>query len=120
MDVHVHKKREVDRKTSTAHCSPSDTMSKRHRATLSFAEKHAVLLKCQSLGVQGGRKRIREVQSWARTTFKLRKEPLYRTVMSIVKNETVFIECMNLDGYLRKKVWSNRSNAVTVIYRLPP
>ena len=31
--------------------------------TLSFAEKHAILLKCKYTGVQGGRKRIEETKS---------------------------------------------------------
>ena len=44
-------------------------MGKSHSATLSFAEKHAIFLKFHSLGIQIGRKNIREVQSRAQTKF---------------------------------------------------
>ena len=51
------------------------------------------------------------VQSWTLRTFKPRKEPSYRTVIEILKNEVVVTDFMNSEGYLRKKVRRNRSNA---------
>ena len=96
----------------TAHDTISDTMCKSTRVALSFPEKHAILLKCKSMGVQKGRKPISEIQSWAQSTFKLRKKPSYRAVMRILKNEAGITEWMNSNGYLRKKAWSNRSNAL--------
>ena len=81
MDVHVNK--HSDKRIGTAFCTPSDTKGKSHRAPLSFAEEHAMHLKCRSLRVQEGRRRIGEVQSWAQKTLKLRKDSSYRTVMSL-------------------------------------
>ena len=96
MDVHVNKNSDGDRKIGTAFCTPSGIMGIDHRLKLSFAEEHALLLRCQSMGIQGGRNRIGEVQPWVRTTFKLRKEPSRKTVMSLLFFVLSYSRCIDI------------------------
>ena len=73
--------------------------STRERVRLTLVQKNTILLECKARGIQGGRQRIEEVQSWAAKNLGLTKAPSYRTVLWILRNEAEVTRWVNSDSY---------------------
>ena len=88
------------------------TRMKRHRACLSWIEKHAILMECQNRGLRGGTKKVYEAISRTNSTLRLKQKPSYKAIMRIIKNEALITHYVNNDGCRCKKLWCEKNRAL--------
>ena len=95
----------------------SGTVRLCQKLALTWAEKYAILEYCKIMGITGGVGKIRTVQSCAKSTLNLSKEPSYKSVMKILKTESIVTNWKHSKNHGRKKLWNNVGNELDDMLR---